>query len=1231
MPRATTAYETEARKVQGARRWLMLFALTVSHPVPYTWYLAGASEDNPVGTFSGGTFSGGTFSLAGKSYLGLVLDHSPAGVEAAVGGQAGGARMSLTLSNALGTMLPGGGGPMRRFLDWFADPLAPSGEPYDLESATLTVYRVFEGLTAADVETIGFYRLSPGGARAQGDRVELAFEEHNDLGATLPRRHVDRTIWVGASESAVGRPIPDVLGAKRIVPGLLVDVATGTYLFAESPSATPCQAIRRVLVQMDAPERGTPELHELVSPAANPVLTFQPTLTQTELLSTTECAQSIQLPSTMLISKVRLKLKAVNATTPGGRITVRIERDAAPGFPSGDLVDAVASADLDATQLTTVATVYDIPFPTLPAVPGGTKVWLTVRHANTPSGGQVHLIRSKGDASGAKGVDYVAAGDFATRSTADSEWSKGRVTVKRGAADDGFLIDRDACDPSFFETPVGQVAPRVFSFWGADPAVRFLGVGAILRCDYHTLGRSYLKFKISDLPATALLVQLRLFLLAKGTPSYPVVAYYIPDYGALTTADWDQTPRANLGQVLTPSTALNSEVILDVTSAYNDAKARGEANLAFMFILSPESLDPAGPADQYYGIGASEGSTPVAPSLSVAAEAVVSRYDMWHEVYATTFTPQASADDGTGNNVAKVSFGVSLGETRVIAGELDGIQDDASGTYGGAASALLTNGADQAYWLAKAQIALGLADARIDRPAFLTARQRLADWFALAGVVFEEQTAEVWLNRLARCGKSAVFQDQEGRVTIYTDGLGQSYVAEVIGTAPLTYWRLGEAAGATTAKDEMGVQAGTYAGSPSLGAAGAIIRDPNGAMSCDGVDDEMTAPSGFHDFGSGSWSIACWFLSDFSVDAGALWGKGSSPFNLNGTGIELRVRTASTLIEFARATGSGTAIRLQVSGVAANAWHCVVVLYDVIAQEARLYLDGVLRGSQAYSGTYTDSYTFKAGHGQSALFAGTLDDLAVYATATKTILTPAEITRLWEVGHQGHAARRLIQPWDHGELTMAPLSDRAAGYPWTRVFAYYARDLLARENPPGSLSRAAEWDGFAVIGAPQTSPADATRQAQAVTLEARYGVRTNGDPSGQPAESNTFYFVPEDQPSGVPAKELLNWLWDRAAQRPDMFELVDVALPRAFADLRLMDEVVLESYDFPSRCARAFLDTSGNPTPLRWKGKTFEGGRRKLYRCRRGLFSIRALDGTAAPGGELPVRATLRLVGWSAG
>lgn len=82
-----------------------------------------------------------------------------------------------------------------------------------------------------------------------------------------------------------------------------------------------------------------------------------------------------------------------------------------------------------------------------------------------------------------------------------------------------------------------------------------------------------------------------------------------------------------------------------------------------------------------------------------------------------------------------------------------------------------------------------------------------------------------------------------------------SYETLISGDTPHYYYRLGEASG-TTAVDVMTNGDGTYNGSPTLGVTGALSGDADTAITLDGTDDSVTAPS--VELASTAYSIEVW-------------------------------------------------------------------------------------------------------------------------------------------------------------------------------------------------------------------------------------------------------------------------------------------------------------------------------------------------------------------------------------
>src|SRR6185295_442818 len=136
----------------------------------------------------------------------------------------------------------------------------------------------------------------------------------------------------------------------------------------------------------------------------------------------------------------------------------------------------------------------------------------------------------------------------------------------------------------------------------------------------------------------------------------------------------------------------------------------------------------------------------------------------------------------------------------------------------------------------------------------------------------------------------------------------------VLSDSPVSYWRLGEASGSTAA-DERGANGGTYVGSPTLGAAGALAGDPNTAVVVNGSSQYVNVPDAAtlspEAGATGKLSLEAW-VKVASLPAsgpGTVMSKGS------GSGYEyaLRVRNSGA-VELILWSPGGATYQALVSG-----------------------------------------------------------------------------------------------------------------------------------------------------------------------------------------------------------------------------------------------------------------------------------------------------------------------------
>lgn len=180
-------------------------------------------------------------------------------------------------------------------------------------------------------------------------------------------------------------------------------------------------------------------------------------------------------------------------------------------------------------------------------------------------------------------------------------------------------------------------------------------------------------------------------------------------------------------------------------------------------------------------------------------------------------------------------------------------------------------------------------------------------------------------------------------------GSSDTYRGAVLGGAPSQYFRLGEAAGATTAVDQVRGGNGTYT-SVTLGASGPFSDQK--AATFDGSTSYVEVPAaGLHS--GNDRSVELWFktanqgvlIGDQSVAlAGASTPSGSwTPVLYVGSDNKLHGH-------FWSGSGSGSTAFGSTGTVTDNAWHQVVL--SVTGSTQTMYLDGVQQA--AYSGAPND-------------------------------------------------------------------------------------------------------------------------------------------------------------------------------------------------------------------------------------------------------------------------------------
>ncbi len=212
-----------------------------------------------------------------------------------------------------------------------------------------------------------------------------------------------------------------------------------------------------------------------------------------------------------------------------------------------------------------------------------------------------------------------------------------------------------------------------------------------------------------------------------------------------------------------------------------------------------------------------------------------------------------------------------------------------------------------------------------------------------------------------------------------------AYGSRVLATPGLaSFWRLGEASG-TSAADSKGTNTGAYTGGPTS-VASLIVGNGNPARNFDGVDDYVNLAPG--PFGTPAQvSAEAWVRIDQQKATGGYHFLVTDAATDLSDGFTLAIDSAGRPV-FTVANSATTRATAQSSiALAPNTVYHLVGSYD--GQVARVYVDGVQRGSAAYTGgiAYAAGRDLQLGRQVAAtnratrFLDGRLDEVAVYSTA----------------------------------------------------------------------------------------------------------------------------------------------------------------------------------------------------------------------------------------------------------
>jgi hypothetical protein len=211
-----------------------------------------------------------------------------------------------------------------------------------------------------------------------------------------------------------------------------------------------------------------------------------------------------------------------------------------------------------------------------------------------------------------------------------------------------------------------------------------------------------------------------------------------------------------------------------------------------------------------------------------------------------------------------------------------------------------------------------------------------------------------------------------------------AYSDAVLALSPVAYWRLGEPAG-VLALDQRWTNPGTYGGAFTLGQAGAIANDTDGAVAF--TNGSVTVPDAAAlDYAQGPLSIVAWVKrADALTTFQMLWAKGTQG--------NLFLHTHK--IEFDNNT---TTIVTSSASILDTAWHMVALTRSGPgAGNTHVYIDGADVTTEQNVGNAIASNATNLRLGAyidgSLPLVGSLDEVATFAA----VLTAAQVATLYAV------------------------------------------------------------------------------------------------------------------------------------------------------------------------------------------------------------------------------------------
>jgi hypothetical protein len=214
-------------------------------------------------------------------------------------------------------------------------------------------------------------------------------------------------------------------------------------------------------------------------------------------------------------------------------------------------------------------------------------------------------------------------------------------------------------------------------------------------------------------------------------------------------------------------------------------------------------------------------------------------------------------------------------------------------------------------------------------------------------------------------------------------GGGADYRALVVADGPLSYWRLGEKSGTTTARDEMNANPGTYEGQPELGTQGLLPRDKDTAVTFHGTNDLVTSQANAYggDFTLEALVKASAYPSGLvGILCAEEYSKSGFRFGIDQAG-RLQLWASESGGAGAAETAGGAIFDPADPGSLGKTHHVAAVREGTGKALVTIYVDGNGSGAGDVTIVPTPAGTMVGGTCHSNYFNGVIDEVAVYARA----------------------------------------------------------------------------------------------------------------------------------------------------------------------------------------------------------------------------------------------------------